>query len=100
MVSVLKNPPACLLFHARHPARFGGLAMLPAILRKSLHAGTANARSPHSTAQESVARSAGEREALGPRGQQSEHCVSSLPRGFDQVALDRRALKENGQVAT
>lgn len=43
MVSVLKNPPACLLFHARHAARLGGLAMLPAILRKSLRAGTASA---------------------------------------------------------
>src|SRR5262245_33332976 len=35
MVPILKNPPACLLFHANDPARLGGFAMLPAILRKS-----------------------------------------------------------------
>src|SRR5262249_40117572 len=35
MVSVLKNTPARLLFHANDPARLGGLAILPAILRKS-----------------------------------------------------------------
>src|SRR5262245_42466087 len=38
MVSVLKNTPARLLFHANDPARSGGLAVSSAILRKSLSA--------------------------------------------------------------
>ena len=68
MVSVLKNPPACLLFRARQAARFGGLAMLPAILRKSLRAGAANAPLTAQYGTRIGRAERQEREALGPRG--------------------------------
>src|SRR5262245_9388580 len=68
----------------KDPVRLGGLAMLPAILRKSLalaQKSPANRTIPHKN----------RRGAPGDRsrGQQCEHCVSSLPRGFDRVALAR-----------